>query len=789
MVYGLAPLGQGVLPPGVWLWAPKPAWRSQTLLRPSTLDYPALVRRRDRRNGSLMDYRSEDQLPGMAAVLGSVRPGDERPILIAIPFYKNEHLVQPVIGSLIASSAELRDAGAEAVFYVDSPDYAPLADALDKILPDARRSFPCRIERNDENLGFVRTMNKAVREAVERGMNLLLLNSDTMLEPGALAEMAGALAIDHMIGFVNPRSNNATITTLPVRAAPDASRDELLRAARQLSARLPRVSYIPTAVGFCLLVRWSILAEFGGFDEIYGQGYNEENDLVMRAGRCGYRAVMANRAFVWHEGEESFAIADVDRSVWEPTNRAILDARYPEYGGYTAAYYHTPEITAENLLATLTPDEDGRLDLGFDFSSFRPAHNGTFQAGLQLLQAASIWAERYRVHVICSKEVYDFHNYEALGVPRCDTHEGRRFAAIFRVGQPYDWNVIQRLSVSAPVIGIYMLDTISIDCPQLTSARLFNIWQFALDHADLIATQSRQTQAQFSARFSIPDHVVQVVALHSLDLQDYVLPGTEDAAPASPAGNILVIGNHFHHKYLSHTANMLAAEFPDREIVAMGLGRATHRVADPMAPPPLAALPNLTPMPVGDLSDAQIGASYAACGVVVFPSHAEGFGFPVLNALAAKRPVFLRRLPVFQQLWDTLDKTPNIHFYDATPELLRALANPPVWIDAPANTGTCRNGAERAAREIRDALAIAIENADHGRIVRRVRAMQLASDLSDTGRPAIVHSTQAAEVAQFLAVRVERAARRALAMGPIYHASRLMFRTARASWRAVRLRR
>jgi GT2 family glycosyltransferase len=726
-----------------------------------------------------MDYRSEDPFSEMPA----------RPVLIAIPFYKNEHLVQPVIGSLISCGSELQAIGAEAVFYVDSPDHAPLAASLDRILPDAEAVLPCRIERNAENLGFVRTMNKAVAEAISRGMDLLLLNSDTVIEPGALREMTSVLAIDHMIGFVNPRSNNATITTLPVRVPDHADRATLLDAASALAARLPRISYIPTAVGFCLLVRWNILAEFGGFDEIYGQGYNEENDLVMRASRCGYRAVMANRAFVWHEGEESFATADVDRSVWEPNNRAILDQRYPEYGGYTAAYYHTPETTAEALLAALTPDQDGRLDLAFDFSSFRAAHNGTFQAGLQLLQAASIWADRYRVHVVCTKDVYDFHCYAALGVPRCDPHEGRRFAAIFRVGQPYDWNVIQRLSVTAPVIGIYMLDTISIDCPQLTSARLYNIWQFALDHADLIATQSRQTQAQFAARFNIPAHAVQVVALHSLDLQDYALPGADPGRRADPGGGVLVIGNHFHHKYLSHTANALAAAFPLREIVAMGLGRANGRSADPMAPAPLADLPNLTPLPVGDLSDAEIGACYAACSVVVFPSHAEGFGFPVLNALAARRPVFLRRLPVFQELWESLGRTANIHFYDATRDLVQALANPPVWMDAPPDPAPGADGAERCARDIRAGLDRAIAGADYARVVRRIRAMQLASDLSDTGRPPIVHGTQAAEVAQFLAVRVERVARRALALGPLYQASRLMFRTARFGWRAVRLRR
>jgi hypothetical protein len=511
----------------------------------------------------------------------------------------------------------------------------------------------------------------------------------------------------------------------------------------------------------------------------------------MRASRCGYRAVMANRAFVWHEGEESFSIADVDRSVWEPNNRAILDARYPEYAAHTSAYYHAAETTAELLLATLLPDQDGKLDLAFDFSSFRTAHNGTYQAGLQLLQAASVWGERFRVHVICSKEVYAFHEYEKLGIPHCDTHAGRRFAAIFRVGQPYDWNVIQRLAVSAPVIGIYMLDTISIDCPQLASARLYNIWQFALDHADLIATQSRQTQAQFNARFTIPDSTLQAVALHSLDLADYALPGT-GAPPSGNAatGSILVIGNHFHHKYLSQTANTVAAAFPCRRVVAMGLGRANSRApADPMEPPPLATLPNLIPLPVGELSEAEIGSHYAASRVIVFPSHAEGFGFPVLNALAARRPIFLRRLPVFQELWQALGKTPNMHFYDTTEELLGRLAAPPAWVDAPDGGAGRDDGAERAAREILQALETALTRVDHGRIVRRIRSMQLASDLSETGGPPVSHGTQAAQVAQFLAVRVERVARRAFTVKPVYHATRVMFRTARFGWRAVRFRR
>lgn len=708
-----------------------------------------------------------------------------RPTLIAIPFYKNEHLVEPVIGSLLRCADEMNALRAEAVFFVDSPDHAPLLSALDSILPRARAAFPCRLVINPENLGFVRTMNKAVDEACRRGMDLLLLNSDTVVEPGALQEMAEILSTDHMIGFVNPRSNNATIATVPLRMPPDAPPESILRAAQDFTRRLPRLSYVPTAIGFCMLVRWSVIAEFGGFDEIYGKGYNEENDLVMRASRCGYRAVLANRAFVWHEGERSFSTAEIDRSVWEPTNRAILDARYPEYGGYTAAYYHQPETVAESLIAMMMPDEAGKLDVALDFSSFRTAHNGTYQAGLQLLQAAARdWTDRFNLHVLCTREVYEFHNYAALGVPRSDPHDGRRFAAIFRVGQPYDWNVIQRLCITAPVIGIYMLDTISIDCPQLTSSRLFNIWQFAIDHADLIATQSRQTAAQLAARFYIPEHVRQLVSLHSTDLADYRLPAA-GGAPADPDGTILVIGNHFHHKYLSQTANALATALPGRTILALGLARAAgRRPPDPIEPPPLAALPNLTPLAVGALTDEEIGAAYAGCSIVVFPSHAEGFGFPVLNALAAHRPVFLRRLPVFQELWDVLDRTPNIHFYDTTAELTEKLLTPPAWIDVPFPPSD--GGAARCAREIRAGLEDAIAGADYERIVRRIRAVQLTSDMSENNSSPTRPDNQAAQAAHFISIRLEHAARKLLSSRLVYGAARMAFRTTRPAWRALR---
>ncbi len=733
----------------------------------------------------------------------SVSISPARPVLIAISFYRNEELVESVVGSLIACADDITAIGGEVVLYDDSPDYPPLAAALGDMAARTETFFPCRVVRNTANLGFVKTMNQAIREAVARGYDLILLNSDTVIFPGALTEMVRVMGLDPMIAFVNPRSDNATLATLPVKRRGAAKGDQQgfdLAPYSALAARLPEFSYTPTAVGFCLLIRHAILAEFGGFDEVFSPGYNEENDLVMRAGRCGYRAVLANKAFVRHFGEKSFDAADIRKITLEPRNRAILDARYPEYSAFTSAYFHSPEVCAEAILAALTPDENGRLDFAFDFSSFTELHNGTYAAGRQLLQAAAAdWHDRFNIHVLCSPETYEFHEYGALGVKRCDPHGPETFAAIFRVGQPYDWNAVERLVMKGAAIGIYMLDTISIDCTQLTSPMLYDIWQFALANIDLVAAQSNQTANHFSRRFHLPDHVIRITSMHSLDLDDYRLPVKPvphgESSTGAPA--LLVIGNHFPHKYLVPTANALAEAFPHRRIIA--LGQTAASVAPPLNPyglPLLKDVPNLTGIAVGQLAAEELAALYGEAAAVVFPTHYEGFGFPLLDALAAARPVFVRRLPVFEEIWEAQGRNPNVHFFETTSDLVARLATIPRWIE-PAEMPASPAGIEQSARSIRAGMEAAIAGVAYRRLIDRIRAIQLVGEIAHEA--AAVAAARAAEAAQpfrlvtpadyaarLLSRRVERIARFAFRIGPLMFAARIAFRLMHPVWRALR---
>lgn len=714
----------------------------------------------------------------------------QRPVLIAIPFYKNPHLVRRLVSSLIGCADEIKAMGAEIVLYNDSPDHTALRQSLADILPMAKSAFPCRVVTNSQNLGFVGTMNAAMAEAIERRFDILLLNSDTIVFPGALSEMIRVALLDPMIGFVNPRSNNATLASLPHQKTYLTADPKTAYAGYcAIASYLPEMSYVPTAIGFCMLIRWEIISEFGVFDEIYGGGYNEENDLVMRASRCGYRAVLANKAYVWHEGEQSFGTSDVPKSKREERNRAILLARYPEFASLTHLYFYTPEYVAEHLLGKLIPDENGKIDLALDFSTFGPSHNGTYEVGKHLLrEAAKNWRDKFNVSVICSREAYDFHGYAEFDVPRHGPHDEERYAVMYRMGQPYDWNSVERMVVKGAALGIFMLDTISIDCAQIYSQRVFNIWQFVLSHYDSVGTNSIETTGQFERRFRIDPSVVRTRSMHSLDIADYTLTHSgsapSEAATEDGTGYLFVVGNHYPHKYVAATTNALSLAYPERSVIALGADHVGSTATDGgrYAPTGFTNAPNMKAVPAGELSDDRIARLYLNAGAIIFPSHYEGFGIPILNAIAAKRPVFVRRLPVFEELWEEIGCNPNVHFYENTEDLIRRLKDIPAWVE-PTRSAKPDNGAARVARELRAGIEEALSRLTYERIVERVRAVQFTADIaSDAGLKQPNTSTSFA--ARYLGQLVEAYANRFFTNPTIYKVARAFFRSYKAIARA-----
>jgi len=249
---------------------------------------------------------------------------ERKKVTVVIPVYADwESLSQ-----CIASLKEHLDARHQVLLVNDC---GPEVDKMEQhILAAIKGLKNFSYERNPENLGFVKTCNRAAMELDDTDNDILLLNSDTVVTAGFLEEMLEVLYLIDRHGAVSPRSSNATIATIPFRLLDKAPRDDLTYTKKvhdKVKDHLPRFTVAPVAPGFCMLIRRSLIRNFGLFDEIYGRGYNEENDFCMRINRYGYSCVLSNRALVYHLESRSFGKAT--RIELEAKNARILIGRYP----------------------------------------------------------------------------------------------------------------------------------------------------------------------------------------------------------------------------------------------------------------------------------------------------------------------------------------------------------------------------------------------------------------------------------------------------------------------------
>lgn len=583
--------------------------------------------------------------------------------IIAVPFYKTPELVEPLLSSLERSGADLNSIAASLLFIVDSPDDQLLIAELQGRSSPLRSICDVEIVINQLNCGFVQSINSAFSTSIERQRDIIILNSDVEVFEGAFVEMQKVAYSDHMIGFVNPRSNNATICTSPKwQDFQGQTPNEAYAAFRKIRDRFKRVTYTPTAVGFAMYVKWVVLKEIGGFDTIYGLGYNEENDLVMRANRCGYRSAIANHAFVYHAGEASFGLLEDKRSERDRQNARILLSRYPEYEKSLEAYFASHSYTSESLFDGLLPEKSAKLRVGFDLTSLGTFHNGTFEAAKRILSATlEVGRSEFEFFAICEREAFDFHYLDQMrGLTRIDPTSTDPVCALIRIGQPFTNNGLIWARKRAAILAIMMLDSIALDCAYLSAPGLKTLWQATLDAADIVAFNSAYSMTQFKARFAFSEHTHFFPLLHSTNPEEYrtqarlqLANENEDLTPY-----ILVIGNKFAHKFLTKTLGMIEEKFPGKNAIVFGIsGNDTARIRY---------------VDSGGLTDEAVGAMYDDASVVLFPSHYEGFGFPIMHALARSKPVVARDMPVFREIQERCQKGANIHLFSTTEAMVHA---------------------------------------------------------------------------------------------------------------------
>lgn len=260
-----------------------------------------------------------------------------RPVAVVVPVYGGGTVVRECLEALLASLAGL-PAGTARVVVVDDaspePDLVAWLDALAR----RRRILLLRRRRNG---GFVAAANEGLRAAcaLPGRRDVVLLNSDTRPLPGWLEGLRAVVHADGETGTATALSNDAAILSYPERDRPGpapegAALARLVRLAARVNAG--EAVEIPTAVGFCMYVRRECLDAVGMLrEDVFAQGYGEENDFCLRARARGWRHVAAPGVYVAHRGGASFGAT---RETLMARNLEVLETLHPGYRALVAAH-------------------------------------------------------------------------------------------------------------------------------------------------------------------------------------------------------------------------------------------------------------------------------------------------------------------------------------------------------------------------------------------------------------------------------------------------------------------
>jgi GT2 family glycosyltransferase len=279
---------------------------------------------------SIVDMRMAAVPADIVGVRSTVRRGVRSPgVDVVIPVYTGQERTLACIRSVLKSLSN----GSRCIVVNDASPESTLIGAL-RALAESGRIV---LQSQRRNRGFPATANAGIRAAGER--DVILPNSDTLVPPGWIERLAGAAYGEADIGTATPLSNEATVFSYPREAGANPLPDEAAMIRLDHLAHRANAGTtveVPTAHGFCVYLRRDCLKEVGLLrEDLFAQGYGEENDFCIRARHLGWRHVAVPGVFVAHAGSGSFGTAKTQLLA---RNLAILNRLHPGYDALIASF-------------------------------------------------------------------------------------------------------------------------------------------------------------------------------------------------------------------------------------------------------------------------------------------------------------------------------------------------------------------------------------------------------------------------------------------------------------------
>lgn len=205
---------------------------------------------------------------------------------------------------------------------------------------------------NAANVGFAGANNQAI--AHSRGRYLLLLNPDTVVEPGALAALVSFMDAQPEAGAAGPLLLNPDGSLQDsCYPAPTIFRelwrlfhlDNLYALAQYRMHEWPRDTPRPvdTVQGACMIVRREVIEQSGAMDDSFFM-YSEEVDWCLRIRRAGWHIYWVPGSRIIHFGAQS--TRQVATSMFVQLYRGKLQYFRKHYGRVYALLYKVVLLAA-----------------------------------------------------------------------------------------------------------------------------------------------------------------------------------------------------------------------------------------------------------------------------------------------------------------------------------------------------------------------------------------------------------------------------------------------------------
>jgi glycosyltransferase involved in cell wall biosynthesis len=439
---------------------------------------------------------------------------------------------------------------------------------------------------------------------------------------GALVE---GLEEDPLFGIAIPRLADGESGRILVTEAFGTRLDTV---PRRVLASLCDYRVLTESLSPCMLFRREVATNLGCLGDPQQELWEALANLAIRARRAGFRTVVCNKAVVGLP-----AIASAPEWGCTPATTASLRDAYPELAQLDGRARGTDARNGELILGAVV---EAPASLLLDARNLTPVPNGTSNAILGMCDAAYRARKDADIGLWVSSEASAAHRLSRR-FPEWTLHDAtlpHKYAAGLRLSQPWYKSEIESLEHVAGVTVFWILDTIAWDVGYCATEGLDALWQRLARDADGLLFISDFSRRRFEARFTCRPGLHLGTCRLSLDPRDYVRPVSSSAPSAQ---YWFVVGNHYHHKHVAPTVDLLSRSFPRQRLLVLG-DSSKPRTA------------NVMRLESGSVDQERMSSAFAQADAIIFPSFYEGFGLPIVEGLSYGRTVVARASPLVDEL-------------------------------------------------------------------------------------------------------------------------------------------